>query len=59
MPEDPGCRAGVILDAYVELELAGQNPADAYPEWAAHLRTCPACSEDHAGLVEAVRRFGE
>ena len=57
-PGDVGCTAGEeILDAYVELELAGEDPARVYPGTAIHLETCPACREDHDGLLEAARRF--
>jgi hypothetical protein len=55
---DAGCTAGEdILDAYVELELAGEDPARAFPGTAIHLQSCPGCRADHAGLLEAVRRF--
>jgi hypothetical protein len=57
---DAGCVAGEdILDAYVELELAGEDPASVYPGTAIHLTSCPGCREDHAGLLEAARRFGD
>ena len=56
---DAGCSAGEdILDAYVELELAGEDAARRYPGTAIHLRSCPGCAADHAGLLEAARRFG-
>lgn len=56
---DPGCSVGEgILDAYVELELAGEDPARAYPGTAIHLQHCPGCRTDHDGLLEAARRFG-
>ncbi|HEX5193155.1 MAG TPA: hypothetical protein VFW09_10155 [Solirubrobacteraceae bacterium] len=56
---DAGCTAGEgVLDAYVELELAGKNPAHVYPGTAIHLRACPGCRADHDGLLEAARRFG-
>ncbi len=55
---DAGCTAGEeILDAFVELELAGQDPAATYPGTAIHLRSCPGCRADHDGLLEAARRF--
>jgi predicted anti-sigma-YlaC factor YlaD len=55
---DAGCTAGEgVLDAYVELELAGENPARVYPGTAIHLNTCPGCRADHDGLLEAARRF--
>ena len=57
---DAGCTAGEdILDAYVELELAGEDPALVYPGTAIHLRSCPGCQADHAGLLEAARRFAD
>jgi hypothetical protein len=57
---DAGCTAGEdILDAYVELELAGEDPARVFPGTAIHLRSCPGCRADHDGLLEAARRFGD
>jgi predicted anti-sigma-YlaC factor YlaD len=57
---DAGCTAGeAILDAYVELELAGQDPAHVYPGTAIHLQSCPGCRADHDGLLEAARRFAD
>jgi hypothetical protein len=57
---DAGCTAGEeILDAYVELELAGEDPARAFPGTAIHLQSCPGCQADHAGLLEAARRFAD
>ena len=56
---DAGCTAGEgILDAYVELELGGEDPARMYPGTAIHLRSCPGCRADHDGLLEAALRFG-
>jgi predicted anti-sigma-YlaC factor YlaD len=55
---DAGCAPGEdILDAYVELELAGEDPARVYPGTAIHLQSCPGCRTDHDGLLEAARRF--
>jgi hypothetical protein len=55
---DAGCSAGEdILDAYVELELAGEDPARVFPGTAIHLQGCPGCQADHDGLLEAARRF--
>jgi predicted anti-sigma-YlaC factor YlaD len=57
---DAGCAAGAeILDAYVQLELAGVDPARVYPGTAIHLQSCPACRSDHDGLLEAARRFAD
>ena len=57
---DTGCTAGAaILDAYVQLELAGEGAAGIYPGTAIHLQSCPGCRADHDGLLEAARRFGD
>jgi predicted anti-sigma-YlaC factor YlaD len=57
---DVGCTPGEsVLDAYVELELAGEDPARVYPGTAIHLRACPGCRADHDGLLEAARRLAE
>jgi predicted anti-sigma-YlaC factor YlaD len=57
---DAGCTAGEgILEAYVELELAGEDPATVYPGTAIHLQSCDGCRADHDGLLEAARRFGD
>jgi predicted anti-sigma-YlaC factor YlaD len=57
---DAGCTAGEeILDAYVELELAGEDPARVFPGTAIHLQSCPGCRADHDGLLEAARRFAD
>jgi hypothetical protein len=53
-PADIGCdRAFELLDVYVEVELAGQNPQVRFPGTAAHLRDCGACRADHQGLLAA------
>jgi hypothetical protein len=55
-----GCSAGEkILEAYVELELAGEDPASRFPGTSIHLQSCPGCQADHQGLLEAARRFGD
>jgi len=57
---DVGCVAGEdILDAYVELELAGEDAASVYTGTAIHLKSCPGCQADHDGLLEAARRFAD
>ena len=56
---DSGCARGEeILDAYVQLELAGQDPSRAFPGTAIHLRGCPGCRADHDGLLQAARQLG-
>jgi predicted anti-sigma-YlaC factor YlaD len=60
LPGDAGCSAGrQILDAYVDLELAGKDPAVIYPGTAIHLESCRDCRADYDGLREAARRFGD
>jgi hypothetical protein len=55
---DTGCTAGQdIMDAYVERELAGVDPARVFPGTAIHLQSCPGCKNDHTGLLEAARRW--
>jgi hypothetical protein len=57
---DAGCTAGEdILDAYVDLELSGQDPSQVFPGTAIHLRSCPGCGADHDGLLAAARRFAD
>jgi hypothetical protein len=57
---DAGCTAGAeILDAYVELEFGGEDPARVYPDTATHLESCPGCRTDYDGLREAARRFAD
>jgi hypothetical protein len=57
---DAGCTASAeILDAYVESELAGEDPARVYPGTAIHLESCPGCRAEHDGLLEAARRFAD
>jgi hypothetical protein len=51
-PADVGCDATfALLDVYVEVELAGQDPRSRFPGLAAHLRSCEACHADHQGLL--------
>ena len=40
-----------LLDAYVELELAGTDAAAEMPLMRAHLRACSACHDDHTSLL--------
>jgi len=55
---DGGCAACVeIMDAYIELELAGEAPARIYAGTAIHLESCSGCRAEHDGLLAAARRF--
>ena len=40
-----------VLDAYVELELAGAPAAAQMPLMRAHLAGCSACRDDHDSLL--------
>jgi hypothetical protein len=55
---DAGCTAGQeIFDEYVDLELAGKDPAREFPGTAIHFQSCPGCKTDHTGLLEVARRW--
>ena len=47
-----------LLDAYVDLELAGEDADARLPGMRAHLEGCPACREDHESLRELAGRDG-
>lgn len=40
-----------VLDAYVEVELAGAAADAEMPMMSAHLQGCSACREDHDSLL--------
>jgi hypothetical protein len=44
--------AQALLDVYVDLELAGENPQQVMPDVAQHLRICPECREEHDALLK-------
>jgi predicted anti-sigma-YlaC factor YlaD len=41
----------MMLDRYVELELAGADPEVVITGMRAHLQGCPACREEHDLLL--------
>jgi hypothetical protein len=54
--EEVSCeRCFELLDAYVELELAGEKADAELPGLREHLDGCPACREDHESLRDFVR----
>jgi hypothetical protein len=54
--KDSGCEGALALLAeYVEGELKGRNVRQLLPAVAEHLHNCPACAEDHEGLVALAR----
>jgi predicted anti-sigma-YlaC factor YlaD len=57
---DVGCGAAAeILEQYVDLELAGEDPVRVHVGTATHLRSCPGCRAEYEGLMEAARRFAD
>ena len=53
-PADIGCdRTFELLDVYVEVEFAGQDPQVRFPGLTAHLRGCGACRGEYQGLLAA------
>ena len=56
-PDEPELtceRCFAQLDCFVEAAVAGADPDVSVPGMRAHLRGCPACSEDHDSLIEYV-----
>jgi deoxycytidylate deaminase len=45
------------LDRFVEMELAGKNPAEAMPLVQDHLERCRDCHEEFDALLEALRHL--
>jgi hypothetical protein len=43
------------LDRYVDVQAAGGDADNAVPGMASHLAGCPACTEEHMGLLAFVR----
>ncbi len=43
-----------LLDEYVDLELSGVDAEARVPGLRTHLDACPACREDHEGLLALV-----
>lgn len=58
-PADVGCGAFFeLLDQYVELVVAGEDPERHLPGVTAHLEACGPCAEDYRGLLAAVSGHG-
>lgn len=54
-PRDKGCQHAMdLLDVYADLLAADQDAALRHPAVAAHLDQCDPCSDDLAGLLEAI-----
>ena len=45
------------LDVYVEMLIAGQNAAEAFPRIAEHLQRCGNCREEFEALLGALRKL--
>jgi hypothetical protein len=53
---DAGCEGGqALLAEYVEAELEGRDLRVLMPTLAEHLANCPACAEDHEGVLALAR----
>ncbi len=48
-----------LVDAYLELEEAGENMLGRYPQLAHHLRLCSDCWDEYLALRECVEEHGE
>jgi hypothetical protein len=54
-PADAGCdETRRLLHVYAEEILAGGAPDLRHPSIAAHLRDCPPCADELAGLLAAL-----
>ena len=54
---DIGCEACFeLLDEYVDVELAGDDPEARIPGMRVHLDGCPACLEEYEALRELAQR---
>ena len=54
--KDAGCEGALALLAeYVEGELGARNVHELLHAVHEHLRNCPACAEDYAGLIALAR----
>jgi hypothetical protein len=57
-PDEIGCDECLgQLDRFVEMELAGRNPAEAMPLVQDHLERCRDCHEEFEALLEALRHL--
>jgi deoxycytidylate deaminase len=57
-PDEIGCDECLErLDRFVEMELAGKNPAEAMPLVQDHLERCRDCHEEFDALLEALRHL--
>jgi hypothetical protein len=55
-PDEIGCDECLErLDRFVEMELAGKNPAEAMPLVQDHLERCRDCHEEFEALLKALR----
>ena len=44
----------MLIDRYVDLELAGKSAAEAFPLVKAHLDICRDCREEYQALLDAL-----
>lgn len=43
-------RLQTLIPAYIDLEIAGENPAGRWPQIGLHLAQCPDCREEYDAL---------
>lgn len=56
--EEIGCETCFdSLDRFVELELDGKDPAEAFPLIRYHLELCTGCSEEYEALLAALNQL--
>ena len=54
--DEIGCRECCDeIDDFIEMELAGKSPAEAYPLVQEHLNKCQDCREEYEALLEALK----
>ena len=57
--DDVGCgETFELIDRFVDLLVAGDDPNVEFPGLAVHLANCGPCAQDFEGLLAAVRSFG-
>ncbi|MGD2145039.1 MAG: hypothetical protein PVF54_11225 [Anaerolineae bacterium] len=55
-PDEIGCAECMEqLDRFVDMELAGKDPAEAMPLVQDHLSRCRDCHEEYQALLKALR----
>lgn len=59
-PRDVGCQqTWDLIHVYAETVTRGEDPEEVMPGITAHLRSCPLCADDYAGLLNALMTAAE